>query len=118
MSAPLRPFVVRQAHHERTSPVEARFTPRRSRAQIRPPMGRVELFVVFLTVLAVVAAAWFIKTGLWRRARLLLVTLAIFGGLGLLTRRLGIGELLVVAVLVLVPFFVLPARRPPAGTRR
>ncbi|BDG03238.1 hypothetical protein [Anaeromyxobacter oryzae] len=78
-------------------------------------MGRVELLVLFLTALAAIAAAWFIKTSLWRRARLLLVTVAIFGGLALLTRRIGLGELLVLVVVVLVPFFVLPARRPPAA---
>lgn len=76
-------------------------------------VGRVELLVLFLTALVAVAAAWFIKTGLWRRARLALVTIAVFGGLALLTRRIGWGELLVLAVVVLVPFFVLPARRPP-----
>jgi hypothetical protein len=81
-------------------------------------VGRAELLVVFLTVLAVVAAAWFIKAGHWRRGRLLLVTLAIFGVLGLLSRRLGLGELVIVLVLVLVPFFVLPARRPPSARRR
>ncbi len=82
-------------------------------------MGRVELLVLSLTALAAIAVAWFIQTGLWRRGRLVLVTVTVFGGLALLTRRIGWGELAVLAVVVLVPFFVLPARRRPApGAKR
>jgi hypothetical protein len=80
-----------------------------------PSVGRLQLFILFLTALAIIAAAWFIKTGLWRRARLFLVTAVIFGGLALLTRRIGLGELAVLSVVLLVPLFVLPARRPPAA---
>lgn len=81
-----------------------------------PRVGRLELLVLFLTGLAAIAAAWFIRTGLWRRARLGLVTAAIFGGLALLSRRVGLAELVVLAVIVLVPLLVLPARRPPAAS--
>lgn len=75
-------------------------------------MGRLELLIVVVTVLAVIAAAWLIKTGLWRRASLLVVTVGIFGGLALLTRRVGWGELVIVAVLLGIPFFLVAPARP------
>lgn len=81
--------------------------------------GRLELLVVALTILAVVGVAWFVKGGHWRRGRLLFLGVALLGGLAVLARRLGWGELLVVLVLLGIPFFVLPARRAPEpGPRR
>jgi hypothetical protein len=72
-------------------------------------MGRVELLVVLLAALAAVGVAWWARTGRWRQRRLLPITLAVLGAYVLLARRLGWGELLVVAV-ILVPLLVLPVR--------
>ncbi len=80
-----------------------------------------QALIVFLLLLCVIAAGWFLRTGLWRRGRLALVTFAIFGGLALLSRRVGWGELVVIAVVALVPaMLLLPAggKKPTAGGRR
>lgn len=80
-----------------------------------------QALIVFLLLLCVVAAGWFLRAGLWRRGRLALVTLAIFGGLALLSRRVGLGELLVIAVVALVPaMLLLPGggKKPTAGGRQ
>jgi hypothetical protein len=71
--------------------------------------GRLELLVVVLTLLAGVGVAWFATTGRWRQRRLVPITLAGLIAYVLLARRLGWGELLVVAVLV-VPLVFLPVR--------
>jgi hypothetical protein len=71
--------------------------------------GRVELLVLGLTVLAGLGVAWFARTGRWRQRRLVPITLAVLVAYVLLARRLGWGELLVIAVLV-VPLVFLPAR--------
>ncbi len=79
-------------------------------------MAAKQLLVVALTALALVLVAWVAKAGLWRRGRLALVSVAIVVALGVLARRIGLGEVLVLAVVVLIPFFVVPARRaPPSG---
>jgi hypothetical protein len=78
--------------------------------------GRVELLLVFLTALAGIGVAWFARTGRWRQRRLVPITLAVLAGYALLARRLGWGELLVVAVLV-VPVMFLPARLVGGGSR-
>jgi hypothetical protein len=80
-------------------------------------MAAKQLLVVALTALALVSVASVLKTGLWRRARLALVGVALVVALGVLARRIGLGELLVLAVVVLIPFFVVPARRPPPSRR-
>jgi hypothetical protein len=77
-----------------------------------PPVARSELLVVVLTVLAVITGGWLIKTGLWRRTSLLLVTVTVFGGLALLTRRIGWGELAVIALLLGIPFLIFAPSRP------
>lgn len=79
-----------------------------------------QALIVFLLLLCVTAAGWFLRTGLWRRGRLALVTFAIFGGLALLSRRVGLGELVVIAVVALVPaMLLLPGgKKPTAGGRR
>jgi len=71
--------------------------------------GRVELLVLVLTVLAGLGVAWFARTGRWRQRRLVPITIAVLVAYVLLARRLGWGELLVVAVLV-VPLVFLPVR--------
>jgi len=78
--------------------------------------GRVELLLVFLTALAGIGVAWFARTGRWRQRRLVPITLAVLAGYALLARRLGWGELLVVAVLV-IPVMFLPARLVGGGSR-
>jgi hypothetical protein len=71
--------------------------------------GRVELLVLVLTVLAGIGVAWFARTGRWRQRRLVPITIAVLAAYVLLARRLGWGELLVIAVLV-VPLVFLPVR--------
>ncbi|HSD19862.1 MAG TPA: hypothetical protein VLC54_07490 [Anaeromyxobacter sp.] len=71
--------------------------------------GRVELLVLVVTVLAGIGVAWFARTGRWRQRRLLPITIAVLVAYVLLARRLGWGELLVIAVLV-VPLVFLPVR--------
>ncbi|WP_242342040.1 hypothetical protein [Anaeromyxobacter terrae] len=80
--------------------------------------GRVQLLVLVLTALAAISVAWFARTGRWRQRRLVPITIAVLGAYVLLARRLGWGELLVLAVLV-VPLVFLPTRlvRPGSGSR-
>lgn len=81
-------------------------------------LGRQELAIVVLVALALVTVAWFLKTGLWRRGRLALVGLAAVAALALLTRRVGLGELLVLlAVLGLPALLALSRAGPPRGRR-
>ncbi|WP_242337242.1 MULTISPECIES: hypothetical protein [Anaeromyxobacter] len=81
-------------------------------------IGRVELLVVLLTALAAISVAWFARSGRWRQRRFVPLTIALLSAYALLARRLGWGELLVLAVLV-VPLVFLPARlvRPGSGSR-
>ncbi len=82
-------------------------------------LGRQELAIVVLLALALVAVAWFAKTGLWRRGRLAIVALAALAALALLTRRVGLGELLVLLAVVGVPALLFLPRAPPRqGGRR
>jgi hypothetical protein len=76
-------------------------------------LGRQELAIVVLLALALVAVAWFVKTGLWRRGRLALVAVAAVAALALLTRRVGLGELLVLLAVLGLPALLLLARAPP-----
>ncbi len=79
--------------------------------------GRIQLLVLALTALAAVSVAWLARTGRWRQRRLVPITIAALGAYVLLARRLGWGELLVLAVLV-VPLVFLPARLVrPGGSR-
>ncbi len=71
--------------------------------------GRLELLVLVVTVLAGIGVAWFARTGRWRQRRLVPITIAVLVAYVLLARRLGWGELLVIAVLV-VPLVFLPVR--------
>lgn len=81
-------------------------------------LGRQELAVIVLLALALVLVAWFVKTGLWRRGRLAIVALAAVAALALLTRRVGLGELLVLlAVLGLPTLLVLSRATAPRGRR-
>lgn len=74
-------------------------------------MSRTQLLVLLLAALAVITLGWFARTGLWRRHRVALVAAGIAAGLLALTRRIGLQELAVVAGVVLVAAFLLPARR-------
>jgi hypothetical protein len=76
-----------------------------------------QLLVVALAALALVLVAWVAKAGLWRRGRLFLVAVALVVALGVLARRIGLGELLVLAVVVLIPLLVVPAPRAPSRRR-
>ncbi len=80
-------------------------------------VGRAELFAVLGIGLALVGVAWWVRDGHWRRARLWPVTLALVVALGVLSRRMGMGEVLVVATLVLVPALVVGRGRPAGGKR-
>jgi hypothetical protein len=81
-------------------------------------VGQTQLVTLTFTLLAVVAVAWLFRAGHWKRGRLLLVTGGIAVALALLTRRLGLAELVILAVLVLLPALLLPARRPRPDPRR
>jgi hypothetical protein len=60
----------------------------------------------------IVAVAWFIRSGRWRERRVLAVGLALLGGLALLSRRVGWGELLLIAALLVIPAILFaPTRR-------
>ena len=76
-----------------------------------------QLLLVALAGLALVLVAWVAKAGLWRRGRLFLVAVALVVALGALARRIGLGELLVLAVVVLIPLLVVPIRRSPPARR-
>jgi O-antigen ligase len=74
--------------------------------------GRAQLFSLAALILAAIAVAWLLRGGYLRRGgRIWLVVLAVVAALAVLARRVGWGELAVLAVLALVPVFVLPARR-------
>lgn len=82
---------------------------------------RALLVLVSLGVLAA-AAYWLVRRGHWKRPRFALLTAGVVVGLLLLTRRVGWGELGVLAVLVLLPWALVgpnfnknarPARPPP-----
>ncbi|HET8734460.1 MAG TPA: hypothetical protein VFM45_11910 [Anaeromyxobacteraceae bacterium] len=66
-----------------------------------------------LLALALVAVAWLVKTGLWRRGRLAIVALAAVAALALLTRRVGLGELLVLVAVLGLPALLFLQRAPP-----
>lgn len=76
-------------------------------------MGRLPLLLALLFALALVAMAWFLRSGRWRERRLLLVTAALLAALALLSRRVGWSELAVVAAVVALPalLFARPPRR-------
>lgn len=76
-----------------------------------------QLLLVALAALALVLVAWVAKAGLWRRGRLFLVAIGLVVALGVLVRRIGLGELLVVAVVVLIPLLVVPLPRAPSARR-
>ena len=78
--------------------------------------GRLELLVLVVTVLAGIGVAWFARTGRWRQRRLVPITIAVLVAYVLLARRLGWGELVVVAVLV-IPLVFLPVRLTGGGKR-
>jgi hypothetical protein len=73
-------------------------------------MGLRHVLVASLTALAIVLVAWLARAGLWRRGRGALVVVAVVVALGLLARRLGLGELAIVGILVVIPFLLVPAR--------
>jgi hypothetical protein len=74
-------------------------------------MGQMQLILLVATLLAGVAVAWLVHRGLWREKRLWPIAILLLGGYALLARRLGWGELLVLAGVVLVPLLLVPARR-------
>ena len=76
-----------------------------------PAVTRTQLLVLALTALAAITLGWFARTGLWRRHRLAFLAAAVACGLLLLSRRVGLAELAIVAGLVLVATVFLPARR-------
>ncbi len=55
--------------------------------------------------------AWFIRTGRLRERRLLPLAVALIAGLGLLARRIGWGELLVIAAVIVIPAILFAPRR-------
>jgi hypothetical protein len=81
-------------------------------------LGRTELLVIVGIALLLVGSAWFLRTGLWKRGRLVWVALAVGAGFLLLTRRLGWGELLVVLAVLGFPALLLLPRRSARPERR
>jgi hypothetical protein len=78
-------------------------------------MGRMALLVLVLTALAAVALVWIARSGLWRRRRVAIVRGALLAAFLLLTRRVGLGELAVLSVLVLLPAVLVGGRGAPRG---
>jgi hypothetical protein len=69
-------------------------------------------FRAALLLLLLVAVAWFIRTGLWSTKRLLPLGLALLVGLALLSRRIGLGEILVITAVIVIPGVLFaPSRR-------
>jgi hypothetical protein len=65
-----------------------------------------------LLILLLIAVAWLIRTGRWREKRVLPVSLALLSGLGLLSRRVGWSEFLLIAALIAIPLILFaPTRR-------
>jgi hypothetical protein len=77
--------------------------------------GRAQLFSLVALFLAVVALAWMFRGGFARRNRLWVVTIGLLMALGVLARRMGWGEVAVLAVLAFVPLLMLPARKERPG---
>jgi len=73
--------------------------------------GRAQLFSLVALFLAAVTLAWMFKGGLVRRGRLWIITLGLVVMLAFLARRMGWGEVAVLAVLAFLPLMILPARR-------
>ncbi len=73
--------------------------------------GRIQLLVVVLAGLALVAVAWFIHTGRWRQRRLFFVSVGLLVALVVLSRRVGWGELLVLAAVIAIPAILFAPRR-------
>jgi hypothetical protein len=64
-----------------------------------------------LLVLLLVGVAWFVRSRRWREKRLVPVGVALLVALALLSRRVGWGELLVLAAVVVVPAVLFTPRR-------
>jgi len=64
-----------------------------------------------LLLLLLVAVAWFVRTRRWRERRLFLPGLALLAALLFLSRRVGWGELAVLAAVVVVPALLFAPRR-------
>ena len=64
-----------------------------------------------LFVLILVAVAWFVRTRRWRERRLIPMGVALLAALVLVTRRVGWGELGVIAVVAIVPMVLFAPRR-------
>jgi len=79
-------------------------------------MGRIELLIVAALALSAVTLGWFARSGIWRRRRLAIIAGAVLAAFLILSRRVGWGELLVVAAVVVLPAVILPSRGP--GPRR
>ncbi len=73
-------------------------------------VARQALLVVAGLGLTLVCVAWFLRSGLWRRRRLAVVAIAAVVALAVLSRRVGAGELLVVAAVILVPAMLFSSR--------
>lgn len=75
-------------------------------------MGRLQLLLAGVFGLALVALAWFIRSGRWRQQRLLLLTAALLAAVMLLSRRVGWSELLVVLAVLALPAILFAPGRP------
>ncbi len=73
-------------------------------------MQRQALLLVSATALVATALAWFARERLWRRPPLTVIGVALAVGLLFLLRRIGWGELLAVAAVLVVPMLIVPAR--------
>lgn len=76
-------------------------------------MQRQAILLVAAAALVAVAIAWLARERLWRRPPLLVLLLALAVGLLALMRRIGWGELLAVAAVVVAPMVLLPRPEPP-----
>jgi hypothetical protein len=76
-------------------------------------MQRQAILLVAAAALVAVSMAWLARERLWRRPPLLVLLLALAVVLLAIMRRIGWGELVAVAALVVVPMVLLPRPQPP-----
>jgi hypothetical protein len=74
-------------------------------------VNRARLLLAAAFVLALLAVGWFVRTGRYKERRLAFFTCALGAAFLLLSRRVGLAELGILAGLVLFPLLILPQRR-------
>lgn len=74
-------------------------------------MNPARLLMAVGFLLALVAVAWFLRSGRWRQRRFALVTCGLVAALLLLSHRVSLTDLAILSGLVMGPFIILPPPR-------